>query len=60
MTKKLQPIISSKLFFGFCLIEFLILVALKVIQAIFPGAVVEVFPMFWDERNPCQVYIMAL
>ena len=20
----------------------------------------EVFPMFWDERNPCQVYIMAL
>ena len=46
MTKKLQPIISSKLFFGFCLIEFLILVALKVIQAIFPGPVVEVFPMF--------------
>jgi GNAT superfamily N-acetyltransferase len=20
----------------------------------------EVFPMFWDERNPCQIYIMAL
>ena len=20
----------------------------------------EVFPMFWDERNPCRVYIMAL
>ena len=46
MTKKLQPIISSKLFSVFCLIEFLILVALKVIQAIFPGPVVEVFPMF--------------
>ena len=46
MTKKLQTIISSKLFFIFCLIEFLILVTLKVLQAIYPGSVIETFPMF--------------
>jgi len=46
MTKKFKPIISSKLFFGFCFIEFLILVTLKVLQALFPSPLVEVFPMF--------------
>ncbi len=20
----------------------------------------EVFPMLWDEHNPCQIYVMAL
>ena len=20
----------------------------------------EVFPMLWDEKNPCQIYVMAL
>lgn len=46
MTKNLKPIISSKLFLSFCFVEFLILVTLKVLQAIFPGSVIEVFPMF--------------
>ncbi len=46
MTKKFQPIISPKLFFGFCFIEFLILVTLKVLQAIYPNSVIEIYPMF--------------
>jgi uncharacterized membrane protein len=46
MTKKFQTIISSKLFFGFCFLELLILVTLKVLQAIYPGPLVEIFPMF--------------
>lgn len=46
MTKNLKHIISSKLFLSFCFVEFLLLVTLKVLQAIFPGSVIEVFPMF--------------
>ncbi len=46
MTKKTQTIISSKLFFCFCFIEFLILVTLKVQQAIYPNSVIEIIPMF--------------
>ena len=46
MTKNLKPIIPPKLFLGFCFVEFLILVTLKVLQAIFPGSVIEIFPMF--------------
>ena len=46
MTKNLKPIISSKLFFGFCFVEFLILVTLKVLQAVFSGSVIEIFLMF--------------
>ena len=46
MTTKHQNIISSRLFVGFCLTELLILIALKVLQAIYPGSSIEVLPMF--------------
>ena len=38
--KKLQNIISSKMFFIFCFIEFLILVTLKLLQAIYPSSII--------------------
>ena len=44
--KKIQSIVSSKLFFGFCVTELLILITLKVLQAIYPGSVIEIYPMF--------------
>jgi hypothetical protein len=46
MTTKHQNIISSRLFAGFCLTELLILIVLKVLQAIYPGSAIEVLPMF--------------
>lgn len=46
MIKKIQAIISPKLFLAFCSVEFLILVTLKVLQAIYPGSWIEVIPMF--------------
>ena len=46
MTKKYQNIISAKLFSLFCIIEFLILVFLKLTQAFCPLTVSEVLPMF--------------
>ena len=46
MTSKRQNIISSRLFFGFCVTELLILAVLKALQAIYPGSAIEVLPMF--------------
>lgn len=46
MTEKNQDIISKKLFCGFCVAELLILVTLKVLQAIYPDSYIEIFPMF--------------
>lgn len=46
MTEKYKSIVSKKLFLGFCITELLILVILKVIQAIYPYSFIEVLPMF--------------
>ena len=46
MTDKTKNIVSTKLFYGFCIFEVLILVILKVLQAIYPDSYIEIFPMF--------------
>ncbi len=46
MTTKTQSIVSKRLFLIFCLAELLILVILKLLQAIYPYSVIEVLPMF--------------
>jgi hypothetical protein len=46
MKEKIKSIISPKIFLAFCITEILILVTLKILQAIFPYSVIEVPPMF--------------
>lgn len=46
MTKKYSNIISLKLFSGFCMTELLILIALKLTQAIHPDSVAKTLLMF--------------
>lgn len=46
MTKTDRNIISKKLFYGFCMTELIILISLKLIQAILPSSFVDVFFMF--------------
>ena len=46
MTKKYSNIISLRLFFGFCMTELLILIVLKLTQAIHPDSVVKTLLMF--------------